>query len=487
MYGDPEHSDFDNDADAHANGDTMRKLALALLLLASPAWADISIRNPSTCASDAAIGTEAWENPGNAISSNDLRATSGLANGELSNYILCTDYDFDDAAGAGESGDAIPIGATINSVTLHWEKDATNANNVVDGSVRLYSDNGVIEGTDQLDATTKWATSDAVISYNGDSNGATNWDENFCSATASGDCSNAAHLNVLHDSFGAVVAAQDSTDFGAGDSSPVDLVQLEIDWTSADTPTPSPVSTATRTPTRTVTPTSTPTSTPTLVCVGLREQFSIVADDEDGEVVVIDTASGWPPAGLPSLVLVSNNNEAHKSDGGSSTVASNILWSFNTASLPNQVIPSFGFIYFETAGVTNTDGKSLTGDYFDWRGNDPNDVYSFAAQTGAITPRGLSTFASIGRDHVDLASFSGINTSGYTQLRLHISDDSAPTGINVFRVEGYGTIDPPEDYFKPVLELCYVTPTATPTVTATPTLTPTFTPRLRCVTLTPTP
>lgn len=76
--------------------------------------ADSGASAPVTAASDPAVGTDPWVNPGNAVESNDTYATVAAAADIITEYLKLTNYGF-----------AIPSDATIDGIEVSVERNAT--------------------------------------------------------------------------------------------------------------------------------------------------------------------------------------------------------------------------------------------------------------------------------------------------------------------------------------------------------------------------
>jgi len=104
-------------------------LCTALWLVASgPAWSQTTVSaTPGNCANVAwATGTQNWGNANRAETQNDSGATVTVNDGQVSEYLRCTDYGF-----------AIPTSATINgiAVTVRRIVSSTTGGSIVDDQV----------------------------------------------------------------------------------------------------------------------------------------------------------------------------------------------------------------------------------------------------------------------------------------------------------------------------------------------------------------
>lgn len=158
--------------------------------------------SPDTCSDDATVGTITWVNPGDAISSNDFRATAALVN-STSHYLKAVDFDF-----------AIPSGATIKGIVVEIERAKQFSGVVVDSNVRIVK-GGAIGSTNKASGTS-WPVlgSEAYATYGSSSDlwGET-WTDTDINAT----------------DFGAVIAAVASGTATAN----IDHVRITVHYTAA--------------------------------------------------------------------------------------------------------------------------------------------------------------------------------------------------------------------------------------------------------------
>ena len=112
---------------------------------------------PGTMTDDAAVGTQAWTNPGNVASSNNAYAQAA-SSGATTHYIKCVAFGF-----------AIPGGSTINGVQVDIERKA-NRNTAtrygIDSTVSLVK-GGTVSGHNKADLVNKYPTTDTSKSYGG--------------------------------------------------------------------------------------------------------------------------------------------------------------------------------------------------------------------------------------------------------------------------------------------------------------------------------
>lgn len=153
---------------------------------------------PGTGADDAGVGTIAWSDPGNVTAEDGATVNAVLATGEITHYLLATNFGF-----------SIPSGSTINGIVVSWRKQG--AFSVMDHRVRIIK-GGVIGSTDKA-SISPWSSSLANTSYG---TGTTDkWGETWT----------AADINAA--TFGAAIAA---TEPGSGNTAAIDRVTIVVHY-----------------------------------------------------------------------------------------------------------------------------------------------------------------------------------------------------------------------------------------------------------------
>ena len=153
---------------------------------------------------DAAVGTVAWTNPGNAEGEpNDSRATAAIAL-EQTNYLKFLNPAANYAA-------PVPTGSTIDGIEVAIERSKTGGI-VVDTIVRLVK-GGTVVG-DNLASATEWPGTDTVATYGGPTE---LWGETWTAA------------NVNAGDFGVVLSCEETADIGS--SARVDAGTLTVYYT----------------------------------------------------------------------------------------------------------------------------------------------------------------------------------------------------------------------------------------------------------------
>jgi hypothetical protein len=114
--------------------------------------------SPGTLANDAAVGSFAWTNPGNASASDNVYATISVPGTTTTNYLKATNFGFN-----------IPVGATITGVVAEFErKNGAVIQDAADSTIKL-----VLGGTpsgNNLSAGATWSNSDVYGSIGSSSN-----------------------------------------------------------------------------------------------------------------------------------------------------------------------------------------------------------------------------------------------------------------------------------------------------------------------------
>ena len=183
---------------------TLLAAGLIGVLFATAAQALTQSRTPSACASNGAIGTEPWQNPGNATTSNDVRASAPLTGAETSNYLVCTNYGF-----------SIPFGSVINGITVDVERRTSSvaAGGSRDAAMRIVQ-GGLIGAADRATATL-YTTADVTEAHGG---AADLWGLAWT------------HSDINAANFGAAFAARKNNPAQTHTIS-VDVISITVDYT----------------------------------------------------------------------------------------------------------------------------------------------------------------------------------------------------------------------------------------------------------------
>ncbi len=119
--------------------------------------ADTGWLNLTTASDDASVGTVAWTNPSNALSSNDVRAEAlSLANGStvFTHYLKLL----------GLSGSTIPSGAIIQGIEIQVERRGAGSLSMIKTNAVSLVKGGVVSGTAKGPGS-GWTTTDAAEAW----------------------------------------------------------------------------------------------------------------------------------------------------------------------------------------------------------------------------------------------------------------------------------------------------------------------------------
>jgi uncharacterized protein DUF6701 len=164
------------------------------------------------CTNQAGIGSVAWANTGNAVSSNNSYATATV-DGSTTNYLRCLSYGFN-----------IPAGATILGIEVNVERKSSRTQNggSEDAAMRLVK-GGTIQTTDRSSGTT-YTTGDVVETHGSPTD---LWGTTWA----------AAEINAAN--FGAAFAATKANGGGNSHAISVDHIQITVYYSiPAVVPTP---------------------------------------------------------------------------------------------------------------------------------------------------------------------------------------------------------------------------------------------------------
>ncbi|WP_460489012.1 DUF6701 domain-containing protein [Curvibacter fontanus] len=187
----------------------MKRLSRLLLsmalsgITATSLWAQTTVTNaPASCVSVAGPDGLAWANPPNAQTQNAIGATRSVNDGEISDYLQCSNYGF-----------TIPDGNRVTGITATIRRQANNTNVIDDTVVLLRA--GARE-PNNLATTTTYSNG----SYRDDTYGGTGnlwgaeWSINEINATG----------------FGLALAAQKSNNSGGARTVNVDVISLGVTY-----------------------------------------------------------------------------------------------------------------------------------------------------------------------------------------------------------------------------------------------------------------
>lgn len=164
---------------------------------------------PSAAANESSAGDVAWNNPSEALASDDVYATRTLFSGQTTQYLELTGFGF-----------SIPGGAPISGIVVEVERSDGGVSTVKDHTVQLLK-GGAAAGDNKATGAT-WPGSDATATYGGASD---LWGESWTDS------------DVNASNFGVRIRAQCTSGNGAPR---VDLVAVTVyygaAWAEAEFP-----------------------------------------------------------------------------------------------------------------------------------------------------------------------------------------------------------------------------------------------------------
>jgi hypothetical protein len=190
---------------------TFLTFALILCMVAVALAASLGPNSPATLVDDTTVGTRAWTNPTNAVSSNNTYATvAGDGSGDTlqSHYLKATNFGF-----------SIPGGATISGIVVEVEaKDDGLATNKIN-LVRLVKGGAIQPQSQAADSPAALTTTDTYKVYGSSSQ---LWGQTWTDA------------DINASTFGVVVAAQlDFLGSGVVSTASIDHIRITIYYSVA--------------------------------------------------------------------------------------------------------------------------------------------------------------------------------------------------------------------------------------------------------------
>lgn len=156
---------------------------------------------------DASVGTIAWTNPGNSISSDNADATASLNTGDVTNYLKSLNHGF-----------SIPTGATIDGIVVEFERAVSSPNRATDSAIRIVK--GGVIGSTNRSAGAGWPGSDTYASFGGASD---LWGETWTPA------------DINASDFGVVLSATCPGDGGGTPVAQVDHIRITVYYSEPQT------------------------------------------------------------------------------------------------------------------------------------------------------------------------------------------------------------------------------------------------------------
>lgn len=119
---------------------------------------------PASAVNNSGVGTKAWQNLNQIFTDDGLRASisPNLASGEISNYLVATNFGF-----------SFPARAYISRIRVDVDAQSNPAQQVLDHRLRIVK-GGVIQSTDVLNPNT-WTNPGSIMGHGGVLDGHVEW------------------------------------------------------------------------------------------------------------------------------------------------------------------------------------------------------------------------------------------------------------------------------------------------------------------------
>lgn len=167
----------------------------------------IGPQNPNATGNNTSVGTLAWSNTGNAVSSNNQYAVRTMNGVASTNYLRANSFGF-----------SIPKGATILGITVEVERSRTSgggpSNEIRDNEIRIVKADGSFGSLNKA-SSTNWPTSDTYATYGSASD---LWGETW---TAS---------DINDTDFGVVISAKGTSSSGTNRTAQIDHVRVSVTY-----------------------------------------------------------------------------------------------------------------------------------------------------------------------------------------------------------------------------------------------------------------
>ena len=166
--------------------------------------------------------------------------------------------------------------------------------------------------------------------------------------------------------------------------------------------------------------------------------FSITAGADDQRIY--RNGNSYPPTGTFTRDTSSEltmPQRAFVSGGVPPAAISNSLLRWDTSSIPDGAVPqsaSLDLVGWNFKSDANS--RSVVGEYYNWDGVNTTDWAQDAPTTGLAFSKTIASWNATGNNSIPLTNLSGINKTGYTSLRLHISGGT-PTDQNYVDIATY--------------------------------------------------
>lgn len=141
----------------------------------------------------------------------------------------------------------------------------------------------------------------------------------------------------------------------------------------------------------------------------------------------------------PELTYAAPGRLTYMGTNGRIYITSQGLIRFDTSALPDDATVISAKLRAYVSGIENADSRSVVADYYNWTGAASD--WSAVAPASPILSVPIANLRDKQYNDLPINNLSGINLSGYTSIRLHISGGQ-PSGKNRAFFQSYETADP---------------------------------------------
>lgn len=172
---------------------------------------------------------------------------------------------------------------------------------------------------------------------------------------------------------------------------------------------------------------------------------------DDGYIIATGPYPGtYPPTGTPIIDTSAFNIVVQRYRSANQYGVSNGLIKWNTSSLPDNAVITAATLRIYVTSKSNVDALSLVADWYTWSGVTGD--YTATPQSNAYGGIALSSITASADNSLTLINMAAnVSRTGYTYLRLHLSDSGAPSGTNQVVIASVADITNPE----PRLDVVY--------------------------------
>lgn len=145
--------------------------------------------------------------------------------------------------------------------------------------------------------------------------------------------------------------------------------------------------------------------------------------------------TAYSPTTFPSFVSNALTAETYRTFFNPNYFVYNTLLKWNTSSLPDNATVTAATLRVWVINKSNADSLNLSADWYSWNGTTAD--HTATPGTNALAGTAISQISTASDNDFVLSNVNNVSTTGYTYLRLHISQrasDAAPTGDNMVQI-----------------------------------------------------